>query len=82
MVAHVLSQIREARAGGLYVSDFNTRMTGTGPRAELLARRFELACNRLGLKPARGNGYQLEASKFRLPSNFLHQKAGDQLRLL
>ncbi len=53
----VLSLIRQARAGGLYQSEFGTRMTGTGPIAELLSRRFKLACRRLNLhRPALGPG--------------------------
>lgn len=71
---HVLSQVTETRGGALYVSEFHTRMTGSGSRAELLSQRFEMACRRLGLKPARGDGYQMDASKFKPPV-----KPGDQL---
>ncbi|NQU62050.1 MAG: PA0069 family radical SAM protein [Rhodospirillales bacterium] len=76
MAAHVLSQMRETRSGALYVSDFKTRMKGTGPRADLLAGRFHLACKRLGLLAGRPSGYALDASQFNPPP-----KAGDQLRL-
>ncbi|MDA1090201.1 MAG: PA0069 family radical SAM protein [Proteobacteria bacterium] len=82
MAAHVLSQVSETRSGAMYVSEFHTRMTGTGHRAELLANRFGLACKRFGLKPARGDGYQMDASQFRPPPNLLYPKPGDQLRLL
>ncbi|QQP87836.1 PA0069 family radical SAM protein [Skermanella sp. TT6] len=70
----VLSLIRQARAGGLYQSEFGTRMTGTGPIAELLSRRFKLACRRLGLN---GRRWDLECGLFRPPP-----APGDQLPLL
>ena len=79
--AHVLSQMRDARSGVLYEQDFGTRMTGSGERAKLLSKRFNLACRRLGLKPARGDGYQMDATLFRVPRRTLHPLAGDQLRL-
>jgi DNA repair photolyase len=70
----VLSLIRQARAGGLYQSEFGTRMTGTGPIAELLSRRFKLACQRLKLH---GRRWDLDCTQFRPPP-----RAGNQLRLL
>ena len=81
MADHVLSQMRESRDGNLYVADFGTRMTGTGPRAELLAKRFELACRRLGLNAARGAMGGMDTSLFRTPPRILYPKPGDQLRL-
>ena len=47
--ARVLALIRQTRGGKLYDADFAQRQSGTGPYAALLARRFELACTRLGL---------------------------------
>ena len=44
----VLSLIRDTRGGKLYLSEFGTRMRGTGPISQLLEDRFELACRRLG----------------------------------
>jgi DNA repair photolyase len=82
MASHVLSQMRESRDGNLYVADFGTRMTGTGPRAELLAKRFELACRRLGLNKALGAMGGLDTSLFRPPPRILYPRPGDQLRLL
>jgi DNA repair photolyase len=70
----VLSLIRQARAGGLNQAEFGTRMTGTGPIAELLSRRFKLACQRLGLN---GRRWDLDCAQFRAPP-----RAGDQLTLL
>lgn len=43
---HVMSLVRQMRGGRDYDSDFRTRMRGTGPFADLLRRRFEIACRR------------------------------------
>ena len=43
---HVLSLIRQTRGGKLYDADFSQRRRGTGPYAELIRRRFKLACRR------------------------------------
>jgi len=77
MAAHVLNQVRDSRGGALYVSDFGTRMTGTGERAELLAQRFERACRRFGLNQERATGFELATALFRTPP-----RPGDQLSLL
>ncbi|MEQ9349051.1 MAG: PA0069 family radical SAM protein [Alphaproteobacteria bacterium] len=45
----VLSGIRALRGGRLNTSAFGRRMRGEGQEADLLARRFALACGRLGL---------------------------------
>ncbi|MGA7455673.1 MAG: PA0069 family radical SAM protein, partial [Rhodoplanes sp.] len=46
---HVFSLIRQTRGGKDYDSTFGRRMTGSGPYAWMLGRRFETACARLGL---------------------------------
>jgi DNA repair photolyase len=71
--AKVLSLLRATRGGRLYDSRFGVRSRGEGPYADLLARRFEVACRRLGLdrEPA-----ALDRSAFRVPP-----RAGDQRRL-
>ncbi|MGM0812786.1 PA0069 family radical SAM protein [Thioalkalivibrio sp.] len=46
---HVLSRMRGMHGGKLYESRFGQRMSGTGPYAEIIRRRFHLACGRLGL---------------------------------
>lgn len=46
---HVLSLIRQCRGGQLNQAQFGRRMRGEGVYAELLDRRFDAACNRLGL---------------------------------
>ena len=45
---HVFKLIRDMRGGKDYDSTFGTRMTGTGPIAWMIGRRFEVACERLG----------------------------------
>lgn len=63
---HVMSLIRQMRGGKDYDSSFGTRMRGTGPLAELLRSRFQIACRRLGL----GSGRQQppNTSLFRPPT--------------
>lgn len=46
---HVMSLVRQCRGGANYDSRFGLRMRGEGPFADLLARRFQVACKRLGL---------------------------------
>jgi DNA repair photolyase len=73
--AHVMSLINAMRGGRDNDPRFGTRMRGSGPFADLIARRFETACRRLGLSRQRGN--RLSTAHFlRLPA------AGGQLDLL
>lgn len=51
--ARIIKAIKSMRSDNLYQSDFGTRMTGTGPRAEIIKRRFELACKRYGVSVKR-----------------------------
>ncbi len=46
---HVFKLIQDMRGGKDYDSTFGTRMTGKGPIAWMIGRRFEVACERLGL---------------------------------
>jgi len=62
----VLGLIRQCRAGKLNDSQFGTRFTGTGPIAELLRQRFDLAAGRLGLL-RQGSGWELDPKHFRAP---------------
>jgi DNA repair photolyase len=64
--ARVLALIRETRAGKTYDSRFGIRQTGTGPYADMLARRFTVAMKRLGLDKARENG-GLDCTQFAVP---------------
>ena len=45
---HVFKLIRDMRGGKDYDSTFGRRMTGSGPIAWMIGRRFEVACERLG----------------------------------
>lgn len=63
--AHVLARLRSARGGSDSERAFGTRMTGVGAYAELLARRFRLACRRLGLN--RRGDEALDVARFRPP---------------
>ena len=45
---HVINLIRETHGGKDYDSTFGQRMTGSGPIAWMIGRRFEVACERLG----------------------------------
>jgi DNA repair photolyase len=46
---HVMKLIRDMRGGKDYDPTFGRRMTGSGPYAWMIGRRFEAACDRLGL---------------------------------
>ena len=46
---HVMSLVQQIRGGRDYDAQFGTRMRGTGKFAELIEKRFELACRRLRL---------------------------------
>jgi DNA repair photolyase len=71
---HVMSLIRSMRGGKDYDSQWNTRMRGTGPYADMISKRFHMAVKRLGFnKDAR----PLDVSHFKRPA-----QVGDQLSLL
>jgi DNA repair photolyase len=61
---HVFRLIREMRGGKDYDAKWGERMKGTGPYAWTIGRRFELACERLGLNAAK---LQLSTAHFRHP---------------
>ncbi len=62
----VLKAIRSIRDGELNDADFATRMLGTGPRAQVIRRRFELACRRAGIECGR-RPVALDCTRFRAP---------------
>jgi DNA repair photolyase len=66
--AHVMSLVRQTRGGRDYDGTFGTRMRGSGAFAELIERRFTLACRRLGLNRDRREHAGLDTSRFRPPS--------------
>jgi DNA repair photolyase len=63
--AHVMSRLREMRAGADNDPRFGTRMTGEGVLARLIAQRFRVACERLGLNRERRG--DLDCGRFRPP---------------
>jgi DNA repair photolyase len=70
---HVMSLVRQMRGGKDYDSTFGVRQRGTGNFAQLIERRFELACGRLGFNTERYRG--LDTARFRPP------RTGPQLDL-
>jgi DNA repair photolyase len=62
---HVMSVLRQLRGGRDYDARFGARMRGTGPFAELIEKRFALACRRLRLNRDRE---PLDTSRFRPPA--------------
>jgi DNA repair photolyase len=68
----ILSLIRQARGGRLYESTWGKRMTGEGPYAAILGRRFEVTCARLGLNRDRP---VLDTSRFTRPSHHSSQRS-------
>lgn len=73
----VLNCLRDCRNGQLYVSEWRSRMTGSGAYAELLAQRFAIACRRFGFDRLRSGARVLDTAQFRPPP-----RPGDQLQLL
>jgi DNA repair photolyase len=71
--ARVLSLVRQTRDGALYDPRWGKRQTGTGPYAELIAKRFQLAARRFGLNR---RSWSFDLTLFRPPA-----RAGDQLAL-
>lgn len=63
---HVMSLINQSRGGKDYDSAFGTRMRGTGPYADLLRTRFDLAKRKLGFAGAQER-YELNTRLFRPP---------------
>ena len=72
--SRVMSLIRDMRGGKEYDSTFGRRMTGTGPYAWTIGRRFELACDKLGLNSERTS---LTTEHFKRPP-----QPGEQMSLL
>jgi DNA repair photolyase len=71
---HVMNLVRDIRGGRENDPGFGSRMTGRGPYAWQIGRRFELACKRFGLNKAK---LKLRADLFERP-----KQPGEQLSLL
>src|SRR6185437_14385065 len=70
---HVFKLIRETRGGKDYDSTWGKRMKGSGPYAWMIGRRFEMACEKLGLNTSK---LSLSIEHFRAP-----KPATEQLNL-
>jgi DNA repair photolyase len=70
---HVLSLVRSVREGKAYDSTFGKRMTGTGPYAWMIGRRFEAAAAKIGFAKSRT---KLRHDLFQPPA-----RVGEQLQL-
>jgi DNA repair photolyase len=64
---HVMSLIQQSHGGKDYDAAFGSRMRGSGPYAELLRTRFNLAARKLGLDAAHER-HDLDTTLFRAPS--------------
>jgi DNA repair photolyase len=64
---HVMSLIKQTRGGKDYDAEFGQRMSGTGPYADLLRTRFDLARLRCGLGRA-AERHTLATGLFRPPA--------------
>ena len=64
--AHVMSRVRQMRNGKENDPNFGTRHRGTGLIADLLNKRFDAACRRLGLNQERTTP-KTDTSQFRPP---------------
>ncbi len=71
---HILSLVRSTRDGKTYDSTWGKRMTGSGPYAWMMGRRFEAAAAKLG--------FGREKLKLRHDLFAAPKPAGEQLRLL
>ena len=72
--ARVMGRVREVHGGRDYDSEWHTRLSGQGVWADLLRRRFETACRRLGLSR---QSTAMRTDLFARPP-----RPGDQLSLL
>ncbi|HEY6241509.1 MAG TPA: PA0069 family radical SAM protein [Burkholderiales bacterium] len=63
--AHIMARIRDMRGGRDNDPEFGSRMRGEGQFADLIRKRFDVACRRLGLNS--GKRSQLDTKKFRRP---------------
>ncbi len=72
--AKVMSLVRSVRDGNENDSTFGKRMSGTGPYAWTIGRRFQMSCERFGINK---NRVKLAGDLFQVPP-----QPGEQLRLI
>lgn len=74
---HVLSLMRQSHGGKVYRSTWKKRLTGSGPYAEMIHARLQLALKKFGMANKRAAEQELNTELFRRPP-----RKGDQLNLL
>ena len=81
--AHVMSVVRDMRGGKDNDARFGARMTGTGNYAELMEKRFDIACRKFGLnsREAPRARAELDCSRFKPPQMAANTGSG-QMTLL
>jgi len=66
---HVMSRVHQMRGGRDNDPSFGGRMRGSGELADLLRKRFDIACARLGFNGERMRRYhELDATRFKPPA--------------
>jgi DNA repair photolyase len=61
---HVMSRVHQMRGGRDNDPNFGSRMSGDGELAELLRKRFDIACERIGFN---ARDWTLDTTRFRKP---------------
>ena len=74
---HVMKLIRDMRGGKDYDSTWGKRMNGAGPYAWMIGRRFENACEKLGL-----NKRQAAAHDRAFPAAAAARRAAQPVRMI
>ncbi len=69
--ARVMSLVRQMRGGKDYDPEWNKRMRGDGPIADLLSTRFHLACKKLNLNSR--NRRKMDLTLFQIPAKATNQ---------
>lgn len=77
----VMSLVRQMRGGKDYDPEWGLRMTGDGPIAELLRRRFDTACRRIGLNEGHAMSFKLDTGQFAVPKDAIAERNGGQMDL-
>lgn len=76
--ARVLKAIRSLREGKLNNRDFNSRLSGTGRRADLIQKRFAHVCRRHGIASGQEQ-FRLDTQRFKPPAS--KRKTGQSAQL-
>lgn len=75
---HVMSIVMQSRGGKTYQSGFGKRMRGEGVFADLLAHRFKLSCQKLGMS---GERLDFPTNLFHVPESWQPSPQHPQLAL-